>query len=120
MELLPTDIVLLINKDWVNSFAEVESNKKSIAEYGWFPYNQNLLMHKQLRATMTTKDIENEKKRGLVPSTFVNPKSSVESIHYNASSPLRENDRLPITQSKLPFNFRFGEAKRCLDFFSRN
>ena len=60
MELLPTDIIPLINKYWVHSFAEVESNKKSIAERGWFPYNQNLLMHKQLRDTMTMKDIETE------------------------------------------------------------
>ena len=30
MRLLPTDIIRLINKAWVNSFAEVESNKKAI------------------------------------------------------------------------------------------
>ena len=60
MELLSTDIIPLTNKYWVNSFDEVESNKKSIAERGWFPYNQNLLMHKQLRDTMTMKDIETE------------------------------------------------------------
>ena len=29
--------------------------------------------------------------------------------------PLNKNYCLPITQSKLPFNFRFGEAKRCLE-----
>ena len=60
MELLSTDIIPLTNKYWVNSFAEVESNKKSIAEHGWFPYNQNLLMHKQLRDTMNMKDIKTE------------------------------------------------------------
>ena len=52
MELLPTDIIPLINKAWANSFAEVEPNKKVIAERGWFPYNQNLLMHNQLRDTI--------------------------------------------------------------------
>ena len=70
MELLPTDIVPLINKAWVSSFSEVEPKKKSIAERGCFPYNQNLLMHKELRDTMNMKYIEPEK-RGLVPSTFV-------------------------------------------------
>ena len=44
MELLPTDIIQLINKAWVNSFGEVETNKKAIAERGFFPYNKNLLM----------------------------------------------------------------------------
>ena len=71
MELLPTDIIPLINRAWVNSFAEVESNKKAIAKRGCFPYNQNLLMHKQFCNTMTMKDIETDKKRGLVPSTFI-------------------------------------------------
>ena len=37
MELLPTDAIPLINKDWVNSFDELESNKKAISERGWFP-----------------------------------------------------------------------------------
>ena len=71
MELFITDIIPLINKSWLNSFAEVESNKKFISECGWFPYHLNLLMHKQLRDTMTIKDIETEKKKGLVPSTFI-------------------------------------------------
>ena len=61
-ELLPTDIDPPINRAWVNSFPEVEPNKKSITEHGWFPYNQNLLMHKQLHDTITMKDIETEKK----------------------------------------------------------
>ena len=61
------------------------------------------------------KDIETEKKRGLVPSTFIESTSSIESIHSNASGSLKENDRLPITQSKLPFNFRFGEVKLFLE-----
>ena len=39
MELIPTNIILLINKAWVNSFYEVESRKKSIVECGWLPYN---------------------------------------------------------------------------------
>ena len=57
MELLTTDIIPIINKGWVNSFAEVEPNKKAIAELGCFPYNRNLLIHKQLRDTITIKYI---------------------------------------------------------------
>ena len=37
MEQLPTGIIPLINKAWVNSFDEVESNKNPIAERGSFP-----------------------------------------------------------------------------------
>ena len=62
MELLPTDIIPHINEAWVISFAELESNKKSIAGRGWFPYNQYLLMNKQLCDTTTMKAIETDKK----------------------------------------------------------
>ena len=60
MELIPTDIIPLINKAWVNSFYEVEPSKKSVVECGWLPYNLNLFMHKPLRDTMTMKDIETD------------------------------------------------------------
>ena len=39
MEIIPTYIIPLINKAWVNSLDEVEPNKNSFAERGWFPYN---------------------------------------------------------------------------------
>ena len=71
MELFPTYIITIINKAWVNSFAEVESIKKPIAERGWFPYNWDILVQKQLRDTMTMKDIETEEKRRLVPLNFI-------------------------------------------------
>ena len=74
--ILPTYIIPLINKTWINLFAEVESNKKVIVEHGWFPYNQNLLMQKQLCDTMTMKSIEIEKKRWLVPLAFIESTSS--------------------------------------------
>ena len=61
MELLPTDIITIINKYWEISSSEVESNKKAISEHGWFPYNQNLLIYQQLHDTITMKDIEDEK-----------------------------------------------------------
>lgn len=47
----PSDIMLLIRNSWNQSFAKVESNKKAIAERGWFPYNRNLLKNPQIAAT---------------------------------------------------------------------
>ena len=61
MELLPTGIIPIINKAWEKSFSEVESSKKAISERGWFLYNQSILIHKQIRDTMTMKYIETEK-----------------------------------------------------------
>ena len=57
MEIITTNIITLINKFWLNSFSEVESNKKDITEHGWFPYNQNILLRKKLCYSMTMKDI---------------------------------------------------------------
>ena len=77
MELIPTDIIILINEDWVNSFTEVQSNKKAIAERVWLPYNQNLIIHKQLCDTTNIKYIEADKKGVLVPSIFIDTTSSI-------------------------------------------
>ena len=54
-----------------------------------------------------------------MPSTFIELTYSIESIHSNASGSLKENHCLPITQSKLPLNFRFEEAKFCLETLAR-
>jgi hypothetical protein len=47
----PLDIILLISNSWTQPFAKVESNKKAIAERGWFPYNRNLMKIPQITAT---------------------------------------------------------------------
>ena len=52
---------------------------------------------------------------GIYAINFYRIKSPIESINPNASESLFKNDRLPITHSKLPFNFRSGEAKHCLE-----
>ena len=49
----PTDIIPLINYAWEHSVAKVAGNKKAICERGWFPFNQNLLLHPELMQTMT-------------------------------------------------------------------
>ena len=36
-------------------------------------------------------------------------------MHYNFLVPLKENDHLSITQSKLTINFLFGDAQLCLE-----
>ena len=56
--LLPTDIIPCINYAWDRSFAQVELNKKAIADRGWGPLNYNLLCHHDLKATMTKSECE--------------------------------------------------------------
>lgn len=59
------DIIPTINYAWNSSFAKVKTNKQAISERGWYPYNRNLLLNAQIRATMTNEERNNEK--GLVP-----------------------------------------------------
>ena len=54
----PHEIILIINYAWKKSFAPCTSNKKAIAERGWFPLNRALLLDSGLRATMTEEEQE--------------------------------------------------------------
>lgn len=47
------DIVPLVNAAWTTSFGRVRSNKKAIAERGWFPPNRVLLLHKDIIINVT-------------------------------------------------------------------
>ena len=62
MQIAPTDIIPLVNNAWDVSFARMEKNKKAIYERGWFPFNRNLLLHPDIRASMTEEDIKEEKR----------------------------------------------------------
>jgi hypothetical protein len=57
--LLGSDIIPCVNKAWSNSFANIRTNKKAIAERGWGPLNRNLLTHPEIIATGTGEGREN-------------------------------------------------------------
>ncbi len=59
------DIIPIINTGWEKSFAKKHSNKKAYYERGWFPFNRNLLLNKQIRSTMTTAELKIEQESGL-------------------------------------------------------
>lgn len=42
------DIVVLVSAAWPTSFGRIRTNKKAIAERGWYPPNRNLLLHKDI------------------------------------------------------------------------
>ena len=48
-----TDIMILINDAWEQSFARVDFNKKAISDRGWNPLNYSLLNDEDIKATMT-------------------------------------------------------------------
>jgi hypothetical protein len=61
------DIIPIINEAFEKSFAKVMSNRKAYCERGWMPFNRNLLLHPQIRATMTDRSKQEEEKAGLFP-----------------------------------------------------
>jgi hypothetical protein len=46
-----SDIIPLVNQAWDRSFANDVTNKKAIAERGWGPLNQNVLLHEEIANT---------------------------------------------------------------------
>jgi hypothetical protein len=68
LQLLPTDIIPIVNVANAKSFANVKTNKHAIATRGWFPYNRNLLLHPDIRASMTETQKKEEYDSGMYPS----------------------------------------------------
>ena len=62
MELVPTDIIPMVNKAWPVSFGCEITNKKAICDRGWYPYNRNLLNNEDLRMKMTKEDKKRKRK----------------------------------------------------------
>ena len=66
-KLVATDLIPLINKAWLKSFARKDKNKIAIAERGWNPYNRCLLLDATIRATMTAGEKLSESLGNLMP-----------------------------------------------------
>ena len=52
----PHDIIGIINYAWSKLFSKVESNKKTIPDRGWYPYNRNLIIDPPIRASITKEE----------------------------------------------------------------
>mmetsp|Transcript_25507 Transcript_25507/g.46122 ORF Transcript_25507/g.46122 Transcript_25507/m.46122 type:complete len:210 (-) Transcript_25507:377-1006(-) len=48
LSLEPTDIIPLLNRIFHKSYGDERSNRKAVADRGWYPANQKLLEHKEL------------------------------------------------------------------------
>jgi hypothetical protein len=50
------DLTYILSQAWVDSFAQVPTNKKAIAEQGWGPLKYNCLLHPEIAATRHRQD----------------------------------------------------------------
>ena len=71
--IVPTDIIPMIKYAWNHSFAKVRTNQRAIALRGWNPYNRILLLHKDIRVTMTDDERDEELEQGLLLTVVRTP-----------------------------------------------
>jgi hypothetical protein len=67
VELILYSIIPIVKYGWSGSFQNVTNNLKAILERGWNWLNQMLLLHPDLRKTMTDRDLKDELESNLFP-----------------------------------------------------
>ena len=103
MQISSTDTIPLVNKAWDVSFARVEKNKKAIYERGWFPFNRNLLLHPDIRTSMTDEDIKNEKRLYCENDDEVDEETN-EQQTPTTNSPTNTNNTINLEHPQLSSN----------------
>ena len=71
IEILPSDIIPIVNYAWNHSFADVKGTKEAIVQRGWFPLNKNLLLLEEIRNTMTPDDHDWESRSEIYPENRI-------------------------------------------------
>ena len=66
LELVPTDIMPMINYGWSNSFGDLQENCEALASTGWNPLTKVLLLHPALHRMMSDHDRQVKLELGLV------------------------------------------------------
>jgi hypothetical protein len=121
LELVPTDIIPSVNYGWSGSFANVTNNIKAICEQGWSPLNKMLLLHPEIRKTMTDKDMNQEQEGGLCPvristsTCSINSKSKMNLPNMDTTSFKNNmNIETPPPTSKDYLSFKGATSSQCL------
>ena len=111
LQLQPSDAMLLTQKAWDSSFANVATNKQAISERGWLPHNRVLLNHPEMRPTMTTAEIGHENNNALCSKGCNEGIKSLDS-----SLPKMSTSCLPASNAhSVTMNFSDGFAATCLE-----
>ena len=110
------DIMTIISRAWYKSFHCVDSNKKAIAERGWFPYNRNLMTYPIIRSSITKEEKDEEISTSseiVLPlhkrveiTDLCDPSTQVIDFRFASK---------PIDEAKMRVNFDSGKAAFCLD-----
>jgi hypothetical protein len=110
VEVIPTGIIPIVNYAWCGSFDNTETNNKAILERGWFPLNRMLLLHPDLRKTMTEQDLKKEQESGLCPNKIKSCFSSTNS---------KPDINLPTMNNSIFNSDNTNKTKQFLQFEGR-
>ena len=125
--LVDTDLMPLINAAWKQSFFRIDKNKNALSDRGWNPLNKNLLLHEDLRATMT--ETEKSKQYHLSHQIII-PQRNIADVSTTSMTSAGEYTRISRSDSSsatfvhsnhpsdsslsTSLNFSTGESLRCL------
>ena len=110
IEILPTDIIIMLNRAWDESFADVSGNQTAISERGWNPLNRVLLLSDDLRKTITPEERKEEENSELFPKQ----KSGVLMDYTNEIQEAYAT--LPTsTNTSVELNFSSGMAAKAIE-----
>jgi hypothetical protein len=66
LEILPTDIIPMVNYAWAGRFDNTMINIKAILEGGWHPLNRMLLLHPKVRKNNDNKRCRRGRKKRII------------------------------------------------------
>jgi hypothetical protein len=119
IELLPFDIIPMINYAWMGSFKLKNNNLKAIFERGWNPLNRMLLLHPSLRNDMTEKDRAEEIDTGLFPNHTFNNHNNMFNIPTSTTMRQQDEPRTTInSSSQQQVSIDANTNRKELDFSS--
>jgi hypothetical protein len=117
VEILPSDIIPIVNYAWNYSFADIKGNQKAIVQRGWCPLNRNLLLLDELRKTMTEEDYDWEEKCEIFPHKRY--KKDCDAQQENSTVPtmrVRQSESLDSTSARPNLNISQGVAATAIEF----
>ena len=116
IEILPSDIIPIINDAWNHSFADTRGNQQAIVQRGWFPLNRNLLLLPELRKTMTCDDHDWESRSLLYPEVRIENERKKKEQHPSLPT-MRNNASIGGTSIEPPnLNTTQGVSGSAIQF----
>jgi len=98
-----TDIMIIVNDAWEQSFARVDLNKKAISDRGWGPLNYNLLNNEEIKAMMT--DSENREYLSMMKLRSMSKTRSEPSMSTSISDLTDENEVCSSSRKNIQPNY---------------